>query len=247
MKVIFEIAPLDLTVDVIKDFYYQEEPTVHESKKYLYEYYHELYEVDKLNDKKEKDNMIYDIVKKEYDRLHKDIENKVAHFSKIWSSYNDNFISALSSYLNTSWHKNKDEIIGYVSAVPIFPRFVEDLSFMVHPNISDEKLIETTAHESTHFLWFKKISELNKKPYNEYTSEEWEFSEMVVDPILNSKELNAVLHLNEKAYPYFYEQEFNGEKIMEHLKNIFNEDISIEDKITKGFNYYLEYYKSRVE
>ena len=65
MKVIFKIAPLDLTVDVIKDFYYQEEPTVHESKKYLYEYYHELYEVDKLNNKEEKDNMIYDIVKNE--------------------------------------------------------------------------------------------------------------------------------------------------------------------------------------
>jgi len=245
MKVIFEIASLEDTVNIIKDFYYQDEKEVHQTKKHLFGYYPELNEIDKNLSKDEKDKIIFKIVEKEYNRLYDKMTEKQKYFTLIWQEYNDKFIAELSNYLNTPWHTFKDYMTGYIAPVPIFPRYPKYLSFVFSPNITDEKMIEVTAHECTHFLWFKKISEINNTEYNNYSSDEWEYSELVVDPILNSKEMNDVLHINEKAYPYFYEQEFNGEKIMDHIKKIYEEDISIEEKITRGFDYYKEFLKSK--
>ena len=245
MKIIFKKATIEDTFEIIKEFYYQEELEVHPTKNYLFDYYYELKDIDKNLPKEEKDKIIFDIVKKRYEKISDLMDKQVIHFNELWSKYNDAFIDELSKYLNTSWHSFKDEIIGYVSPVPVFPRYPENLTFYFHPNIDDNKLIEVAAHESTHFLWFKKISEINNKKYNDYSHDEWEFSELVVDPILNSKEMYSVLHINEKAYDYFYEQELNGEKIMDHIKKIFLSEKDIDEKIKESYAYYKSFLQNK--
>ena len=80
--------------------------------------------------------------------------------------------------------------------------------FSVSTNVDKYNIIRTCAHECCHFLWFLKIKELYPDiPRREYDSpyNSWQYSEMVVDPILNSKEINGVIGVNERAYDSFYE------------------------------------------
>lgn len=245
MKIKIKVASLDDSVDIIRDFYFQEEKEVHPTKKHLFGYYPELLEINKDLPIEEKNKQIYKIVEKKYNETLEKMNTKAQKYNEIWSKYNDSFINELSKYLNTSWHDFKDEIIGYLAPIPIFPRFPNELTFYFSPFITNEKFIEVVAHECTHFLWFKKVSELYNKPYNKCSHEEWEYSELVVDPILNSPEMKKVFVLNEKAYDYFYTQEYNGENIMSHIKNIYQKDIPIEEKIVEGFNYYLNYYNNK--
>ena len=123
----------------------------------------------------------------------------------------------------------------------IFPRFLDNYNFYISYDLSEEKLIEVCAHEILHFIWFKKFKELysdiDRKEYdNPYIP--WIYSEMVVDPILNSKDIKKILGINAKAYDYFY----NEEDIYK-IKDIFNTNNTIEDKIKLGY----EYLKNKVE
>ena len=58
---------------------------------------------------------------------------------------------------------------------------------------------------------------------------------MVTDPILNSKEINKVINIEEKAYDYFYELKLNNVSLMEMLKEIYESTKPIEEKMIEGF------------
>ena len=66
---------------------------------------------------------------------------------------------------------------------------------------------------------------------------------MVTDPILNSKEIKNVFELKEKAYDYFYMLHDQKGKVMNNLKDIYNKNISIEEKIKSGYQYINEYFE----
>ncbi len=60
---------------------------------------------------------------------------------------------------------------------------------------------------------------------------------MVTDPVLNSEPFNSLFPFIEKAYDSFYELKDKDTLVMNNLKHIFNEEISIEDKIKEGYIY----------
>ena len=60
---------------------------------------------------------------------------------------------------------------------------------------------------------------------------------MVTDPVLNNEPFNNLFPFIEKAYDSFYELKDKDTSVMDNLKNIFNEEIPIEDKIKKGYIY----------
>ena len=131
-------------------------------------------------------------------------------------------------------------IIAKVGFIPVFPRYLDELSFSIGTNQDENSLIETTAHEVLHFFWFKKFKELFPDiPRSEYESPyfAWIYSEIVVDPILKSLEFKDIIGMNIRSYDSFYELE-NG-KVIANLREIYRENISIEEKIKKGY-YYLK-------
>ena len=157
--------------------------------------------------------------------------------------YNDSFFDKLTTYLDCSWPVEHNIIHVTVGIIPVCPRYLDDFSFSVHDGLNDDQLIETCAHELCHFLWFKKWKELYPDcPREEYESPSivWEYSEMVVDPILNSSKISRVFN-NKKTrycYDYFYNIYDKDELLMNKLTKIYNEnDISIERKIEKGYKY----------
>jgi len=60
---------------------------------------------------------------------------------------------------------------------------------------------------------------------------------MVTDPILNSKDINNILKIKEKAYDSFYSITDGDNIMMEKLISIYNTNDSIENKIINGFEY----------
>ena len=76
-------------------------------------------------------------------------------------------------------------------------------------------------------------------PKEEYNSPYlvWQYSEMVTDPILNNKPFSNIFSFTEYGYDYFYNLVDNDSKVMDNLRNIYKEEITVEEKINKGFKY----------
>ena len=114
-------------------------------------------------------------------------------------------------------------IEGTVGLIPVFPRYLDKFSFSISTDVEEWKQI----HPET--------------PKREYDSPyiTWEYSEMVTDPILNNKPFSEIFDniFIERGYDSFYELTDNGNLVMDNLRNIYSENISVEDKMNKGFEY----------
>ena len=186
------------------------------------------------------DEKIIDDYNKNYDL----ISEYVYKYNIIWSDYREKYFKKIIKYLNTDWDINKIEILAIVGSIPICPRVVDDYMFFMPIRLDDSKeVIKVCARESLRFLWFKKFKELYSDiDTSEYNSDSitWKYSEMVMDIILNSKDIQNLIHSKEKSYDEFYKLKINGKNVMEELNRIYNLNISIEDKIKKGFEYVKE-------
>ena len=95
-------------------------------------------------------------------------------------------------------------------------------------------------------MWFNKWKELYPEcPRREYDSPyiPWQYSEMVVDPILNSKEIQEVINVECKAYDSYYEMKDNDKSVMDNLRAIYNTNGTIENKIIEGYDYIKNIFK----
>ena len=239
-KVEFKIMSLEDNVRFIKEIYYSDD-NILDIYKYTISLFPELSDIPKNAPKKDIDSKIEAVVTKRYNDRKEMIEDDILRYQKLWEPYNDNFFDALANYLNIKWPTNHDTIIADVGIIPVCPRYLEDFRFSIHDGMKDDLLIETCAHELCHFLWFEKWKEiypLTKNEEFESPNIVWEYSEMVVDPILNSKIISKVLNRNTRyAYDYFYNIKDGNQMMMDKLFDIYNNDIDIEHKIIRGFEY----------
>ena len=182
-------------------------------------------------------NNVEDIVRKYYLEKKDIIYSDVSRYSLLWEKYNSIYFEKMCKYLNI---KNTDinEINVTVGYIPVCPRDISNNSFSLNIGYDESLLLRNCAHEILHFLWFKKFKTLYSDINIDPPSLAWKYSEMVVDPILNSKEINSVIGINERAYDSFYEiKDKDGNYLMDVLKDIYNSDMSIENKIKDGFDY----------
>ena len=206
----------------------------------------ELKEVSLSAPKNETYRIINKVVKNHYKTCKQSIKYCQQNYKKIWQEYNDKFFTQLCSALNCEWPKSKNKIVCNIGVIPVFPRFLDRFSFSVSMNISDKKLIETCAHESLHFLWFEKWKTL----FKDYKKEEfespnlvWRYSEMVVDPILNTPTFKNILNTQTLSYDSFYNLTYKNKNVMQELINIYNKKGNIEGKIKNGFKYIQKVFK----
>lgn len=250
-KIKFNKLSLEDNINMIKDFFFNtktDEDTFN-PKDYLKMMYKELNDIEIFPIEKQ-EKIIEDAVTKLYKEKESIVDEKVKHFQKVWNDVNDGYFIELSNYLNIEWPEDINEIKAEVAFIPICPRYLDTHSFYIDASADDNFVKEICAHECCHFLWFEKI----KKMYKEIDREEfdapyipWKYSEMVVDPILNNKTINKYIGIEEKAYNEFYEliDKENNKLVMDNLKDIYNENISIEEKIDKGFNYIKQIYNKK--
>ena len=230
----FKVMTLEENIDLVKYAYKEKDKTL-DTYKYVTGLFPELKEIKKDLDI---NKQIEDIVNKRYYDNFDLLNQKITEYTNIWNKYNDIYFDALSKYFEVGLD-NISIIPAYVGIIPVFPRYLDSYSFSIGI-VEDEKLIETVAHEILHFFWFKKWKEI----FLDYNEEEfesphliWKYSEMVVDPILNSKIFKDIFKINYKAYDSFYGLYDQEVKVMDKLKEIYNENTSISNKILLGYEY----------
>ena len=183
------------------------------------------------------DNNIDEVVSKYYNLKKDEIYSSVSKYSILWEKYNSTYFKKMCKYLNLN-NVGINEFEVTVGYIPVCPRDISNNSFSLNIGYDDATLLRNCAHEILHFLWFKKFKTLYPDINIDSPSLAWKYSEMVVDPILNSDEISSVIGVNEKAYDSFYEiKDKDGNYLMEVLKDIYNGDKSIESKIREGYDY----------
>lgn len=149
-----------------------------------------------------------------------------------WEKIGPEFLKALSEHFETEWPEDKPEIVGYLSNMPVYPRFLDKYQFCVgYENTS--KSIETSAHEILHFLWFKKWKEIfPEMDRREYESPRlaWRLSE-IMDPIIlqchpKIKELVKPIHW---GYSSFKDIKIGDVGMTEYFKKIYLDSIASGD------------------
>lgn len=231
-KIKFRKMTIEENIDIIKWFYFRNNDFL-DIKYYMMLLFPELKNIDKTLSKKEVYKKIEEVVIYNYKANEKKIEQEVKRYDIIWSKYNDIYMNDISDYLNINW-SNIDTIDVSIGLIPVFPRNLDNNSFSISIGISEYTLIETCAHETLHFIWFQKW----KKLFPECSKEKlnspylpWQYSEMVVDPILNSEDIKRILPIKANAYDGFYELKDGKDNVMDNLKIIYNGQTSIENKI----------------
>lgn len=239
-KIVFEPLSLEQNIDLVKWAYFEDNDSlnIHVLTINMFE---ELKNVDKNYTKEQIYLLIEQIVTKRYNENIEKINNEVKKYNQIWEKYNNKYFTELSKYLNINWPKELKIINGFVGIIPVCPRYLDTFDFCISINTKEQDLIRICAHETCHFLWFEKWKSIYPEiPRYEYDSpyNTWKYSEMVVDPIINSKEINKILKIKEKAYDSFYEiKDKNDNYMMDELNKIYKTNITIENKIKKGFEY----------
>lgn len=230
----FKVMTLEENIDLVKYAYNEKDKTI-DTYKYVTGLFPELKEIKKDLDI---NKQIEDIVNKRYYDNFDLLNQKITEYTNIWNKYNDIYLKSLSEYFDIS-NLKVSKIIANVGIIPIFPRYLDTYSFSIGI-VDEEKLIETTSHEILHFFWFEKWKEMfpnYKKEEFETPNLIWKYSEMVVDPILNSKIFKDIFKINYKAYDSFYGLYDQEVKVMDKLKEIYNENTSISNKILLGYEY----------
>lgn len=167
-----------------------------------------------------------------FDKIHTRDNDLMLEFrerlTKRWEDLAPEFLQALASHFETDWPEDK-KITGYVTALPIYPRDLEEYSFLVGYMDLDSS-IETCAHEIVHFLWFKKwkevFPEIDKSQYN-YPNLIWRLSE-IMDPIILQchQKIKDLIQPKRWGYKSFAKVQINGIPMLDHFKNIYLECVS---------------------
>ncbi len=246
-KIEFTPMTLEENIEIVKWAFFEESEdlSVHN---YTIQYFPELGDIN-LNSKKEDVyEIIKDIVTKEYKKYKQKIVDESARYNELWNEYNDKYFYMLTNFLGVSFPKNIKKINAHVGLIPIFPRYLDSFSFSVSTNLEDWNLIKVAAHETLHFLWFEKWKIIHPEtPRSHFDTpfNEWKYSEMVTDPILNNKPFVELFQFTERGYDSFYELYDEEELVMDKLRNIYSTNDSVEEKIEKGYQY-INYYFNKI-
>lgn len=238
-KIKFKLMNLEDNIEFIKWAYYEKTDVLN-----VYDYtimlFPELSNIDSSLNKNEVYKIIEEVVTDNYKKSLKQMKNAVTRYTSLWKKYNDVYFNKLSNYLETDWYEELEVIECEIGLLPVYPRYLDKNSFSISGFEEDWKLIETCAHECLHFLWFKKWKELYPKtPKEEFDSPYlvWQYSEMVTDPILNNSPFSDMFDFIEHGYDSFYELYDGDRLVMDNLRKIYSENISINQKIDNGFEY----------
>lgn len=235
--IVFRKMTLEENINLIKWAYFDDNGScdIHE---FVLQYFPKLRELSKNATEDEVHKKIEEIVSQDYVEHSKHMDEEVERYNELWKDINDKYFTKISEYLNIKWPEKIDIIDASVGLTPTFPRHLDEHSFSLTTGMEEKSVIRVSAHETLHFIWMEKFKELfPKTKRREFDSPyyPWQYSEMVTDPILNSKEINAILHVKEESYDCYYEMEYEGKSIIEGLREIYSSSDSIENKIKKGY------------
>ena len=145
-------------------------------------------------------------------------------------------------YFNIKWPKEYKEISVGIGLIPVCPRYIKEKAFDIHKK-NKEDLIDTCMHELCHFLFFEKCKEIYPNwKYEDFDSPSllWYLSEIVIDPILNSTNIQKIYKHKFKCYDIFYNVEIDNINLLDKITSIYKNN-SIETAIKESYDYLKEH------
>ncbi len=174
-------------------------------------------------------------IKEGYNKFVKENEHLVEEYTELWNKYDKDINNYFEKLFKVKLNK---EVEAEIALVPVCPRNIEDTSFIFIP-ASEAFFIETSIHELCHFYFFEVCKKIIPNwDYDMFNKPAllWYLSEIMIDPLLNSLELDKIYHYYFKAYDVFYDTYIDNKCIVDTISEIYNSN-TIEDSIIKGLKY----------
>lgn len=190
---------------------------------------------DKIDLNKDNTKLICNIIKDKIEKFNQDNKEKIKNCEILWNKYNDRFIKVMEDIFQVTINKDFNASIGLL---PVCPRNIEDLSFSFDL-CNNDSFIEICMHEICHFYFFEKCKQIFKDwKYPDFNNPSllWYLSEIVIDPILNRKEVQSIFNHQFKSYDNFYNIYIDEKCIIDIIKSIFN-DNDIKNSIKNGLQF----------
>lgn len=225
INVKFEVITLEKQIQVIESFFF--------SKNQTSEFITDFFSFD-FN----KNNEIKNKLTKLYQERIQDLDNSCKKFQEVWNRNSEMINNELIKIFGKEFNF---ECIADVNLNPVWPRYLEDKSFDVNLDATEDFLLSASTHEIIHFIWFEFWKEsfpnIPKDEY-EYPNLSWLISEIAVEPIFRFSKLK---HLSKEtpAYNYFYIDKIDNKTIAEIANELYKESKNIKDfqqKIYAFFN-----------
>jgi hypothetical protein len=188
MKVSFHPALTEKEVELFFDFCYGDQTL--DFSRMFYELHPEFKKMTEgVQDKEEFIKSCHEYTSDFINKNRKDIEEAVLRFEKVWGEAGNEVVNSLCQDFELSKVKLPEHIKAHVSINSVCPRYLDEWSFNLFYEFSDEYVRRVAIHEIIHFLYFTKWAEVfpdsNKENY-EAPNSEWILSEILVHVIMNN-------------------------------------------------------------
>ena len=232
MKVKFSLLSIEDTASII-DWSSKQSDGILPLSDATFNLYPEL--KDKIDLNKDNTKIISGIIKDRILKFNNDNKDILDKYKLLWDKYNDRFIKAMEDIFQVTINKDINAKIGLL---PVCPRNIKDLYFSFDL-CDDDRFIEICMHEICHFYFFEKCKQIfNDWKYTDFDNPSllWYLSELVIDAILNRKEVQKIFKHEFKSYDNFYNIYIDEKCILDIIKSIFN-DNDIKNSIKNGLQF----------
>lgn len=171
-----------------------------------------------------------------------DMDRLLIDYQQYFDVSSKSFLSFLSQVLGCDWPESMKVISVYVGILPAHFGISETSSIYLCSSSMGE-VFSNLIHELTHFLYFQKwrlLHRFSKPSTFLYPGTIWEYSEMVIDPILNRAAIKGLFYdipgMHYAAESFCYDHKHS--LVMFELQTLFPKE-NIDDAIQKGYRMFL--------
>lgn len=177
-----------------------------------------------------------------YSQIKDELDEKAKIFNKHWAYKEENVIKIFSKVFNIDCNSIFNNMAAEISINPICPRDLKEKSFTIFYKSDESRFLETTLHESIHFVWFYLWQNYFKDNIEEYEGPhlKWVLSEMVVDTFVNHSDIGKLFSKESRSsavYKYFYTMNVCNEPILDTLAKFYKKAKSIKEFMEISYKY----------
>lgn len=187
-----------------------------------------------------KSDNIEELVTSMYYELSNIFTESINNYQTLWNSISEYYFNEIFDYLSVDDYQ--ETLTIYIGLLPIAPRDINNREIYINIGMKKDRFLNIITHEVLHFIWFDKF----KKLYPNIQDSEfiaphisWIYSELITPIILNRDSI-VKLTLSKEECLY----DFMNQEVMDNLKNIFNKNISIDERIREGYQYVKTYFEN---
>ena len=138
-----------------------------------------------------------------YSRHSSDMSTSITVFQGWWDPVNDAYMGAVADVLETDWAPPSGVVRGFVSMVPVNPRYLKVGAFSVYWKSDQDELRHIAGHETLHFHYFNKWKDVfpgSDELTFEHPHPIWVLSELLAPVLMNDERVASIIGQSWPSY-----------------------------------------------